>query len=106
MVIQHNIAALNAYRQLNTNTSSVGKNLEKLSSGYAINRAGDDASGLAISEKMRAQISGLQVAQKECPRRHLSRTDRRGSANRSPLDAQPYDRACGEIRQWHGTGQR
>ena len=64
MVIQHNIAALNAYRQLNTNTSAVGKNLEKLSSGYAINRAGDDASGLAISEKMRAQISGLQVAQK------------------------------------------
>ncbi len=64
MRIQHNITALNAHRNLYNNNSSVGKNLEKLSSGYRINRAGDDAAGLAISEKMRAQITGLQTAQK------------------------------------------
>ncbi|MDE6931063.1 MAG: flagellin [Oscillospiraceae bacterium] len=64
MRIQHNIAAMNAYRNYNINTSAVSKNLEKLSSGYKINRAGDDAAGLAISEKMRAQISGLNAASK------------------------------------------
>ena len=64
MRIQHNIAALNSYRNLTNNNSAVSKNLEKLSSGYKINRAGDDAAGLAISEKMRAQITGLETAQK------------------------------------------
>ena len=64
MRIQHNIAALNSYRNLTGNNSAVSKNLEKLSSGYKINRAGDDAAGLAISEKMRAQITGLNTAQK------------------------------------------
>ena len=64
MRIQHNIAALNSYRQLGNNNNAVAKNLEKLSSGYRINRAGDDAAGLAISEKMRAQITGLETAQK------------------------------------------
>lgn len=64
MRIQHNIASLNAYRNYTNNTNAVSKNLEKLSSGYRINRAGDDAAGLAISEKMRAQITGLEVAQK------------------------------------------
>ena len=56
MRIQHNIMALNSNRQLGENNSAVSKSLEKLSSGYRINRAGDDAAGLAISEKMRAQI--------------------------------------------------
>ena len=64
MRIQHNIAALNSYRNLTGNNNAVAKNLEKLSSGYRINRAGDDAAGLAISEKMRAQITGLETAQK------------------------------------------
>lgn len=64
MRIQHNIASLNSYRNYTNNTNSVSKNLEKLSSGYRINRAGDDAAGLAISEKMRAQITGLETAQK------------------------------------------
>ena len=64
MRIQHNIMAMNAYRNYSNNTSALSKNLEKLSSGYKINRAGDDAAGLAISEKMRAQITGLEVAQK------------------------------------------
>ncbi len=62
MRIQHNIAAMNANRQLGINNNSVSKNLEKLSSGYKINRAGDDAAGLAISEKMRSQIRGLDQA--------------------------------------------
>ena len=56
MRIQHNIPAMNSYRNYNNNNKKLGRNLEKLSSGYAINRAGDDAAGLAISEKMRAQI--------------------------------------------------
>ncbi len=64
MRIQHNIMAMNAYRNYNTNTKALSGNLEKLSSGYKINRAGDDAAGLAISEKMRAQITGLNAAQK------------------------------------------
>ena len=61
--IQQNIMAMNAYRNYTNNTSALSKNLEKLSSGYKINRAGDDAAGLAISEKMRAQITGLNKAQ-------------------------------------------
>ena len=64
MRIQHNIMAMNAYRNYNNNVSAMKKNLEKLSSGFKINRAGDDAAGLAISEKMRAQITGLETAQK------------------------------------------
>ncbi|WP_295766148.1 flagellin, partial [uncultured Oscillibacter sp.] len=64
MRIQHNILAMNSYRNYTNNVNALGKNLEKLSSGYKINRAGDDAAGLAISEKMRSQITGLQAAQK------------------------------------------
>jgi flagellin len=62
MRINHNIAALNAYRQLSQNQLNVSKHLEKLSSGLRINRAADDAAGLAISEKMRSQIRGLSQA--------------------------------------------
>ncbi|CAG9705207.1 flagellin [Clostridium neonatale] len=59
MVISHNLNAMNAHRQMKTNTTNTGKAIEKLSSGLRINRAGDDAAGLAISEKMRSQIRGL-----------------------------------------------
>ncbi|WP_339220723.1 flagellin [Paenibacillus sp. FSL H8-0332] len=62
MIINHNIAALNTHRQLAANTANTNKNIEKLSSGLRINRAGDDAAGLAISEKMRGQIRGLDQA--------------------------------------------
>ena len=62
MVIQHNIAANNAYRNLSMNSTSSQKNLEKLSSGYRINRSADDAAGLAISEQMRSKINGLDQA--------------------------------------------
>ena len=63
MRIQHNISALNSHRQLGVNNNNISKSLEKLSSGYGINRAGDNAAGLAISEKMRAQIKGLEAAE-------------------------------------------
>jgi flagellin len=62
MRINHNIAALNTYRQLTIGNANAAKNMEKLSSGLRINRAGDDAAGLAISEKMRGQIRGLEQA--------------------------------------------
>lgn len=64
MIINHNIAALNTYNRLSANNASTSKSLEKLSSGLRINRAGDDAAGLAISEKMRGQIRGLDMAGK------------------------------------------
>ena len=59
MIINHNMNALNAHRNMNVNNTAAGKSMEKLSSGLRINRAGDDAAGLAISEKMRGQIRGL-----------------------------------------------
>ena len=62
MRINNNIMALNAYRNLNNTDTQLGKSLEKLSSGYRINRAADDAAGLVISQNLRAQISGLTVA--------------------------------------------
>ncbi|SEP89345.1 flagellin [Virgibacillus subterraneus] len=64
MIINHNIAALNTHRQLSNNNEATQGSLEKLSSGLQINKAGDDAAGLAISEKMRGQIRGLEMAQK------------------------------------------
>ncbi|MCJ8007600.1 flagellin Hag [Lederbergia wuyishanensis] len=62
MIINHNIAALNTHRQLGAATNAQSKSMEKLASGLRINRAGDDAAGLAISEKMRAQVKGLDQA--------------------------------------------
>ena len=62
MIINHNISALNNYRQMGINNSANAKSMEKLSSGLRINKAGDDAAGLAISEKMRAQVRGLDQA--------------------------------------------
>ena len=62
MVVQHNMAAANANRQLGISTGTLSKSTEKLSSGYRINRAADDAAGLSISEKMRSQIRGLNKA--------------------------------------------
>ena len=62
MVVQHNITAMNSNRQLGITTSKQAKSTEKLSSGYKINRAADDASGLSVSEKMRRQIRGLTQA--------------------------------------------
>ena len=62
--IQNNIEAFNAHRQLVGSSNALAKSMERLSSGYRINRASDDAAGLAISEKLRAQVGGLQQAQR------------------------------------------
>jgi flagellin len=62
MRINHNVSAMNTYRQYSSNTKAANKSMEKLSSGYRINRAADDAAGLSISEKMRSQIRGLSQA--------------------------------------------
>lgn len=62
MIINHNMNALNAHRNMGINNTQAGKSMEKLSSGLRINRAGDDAAGLSISEKMRGQIRGLEQA--------------------------------------------
>lgn len=62
MIVQHNMTAFNANRQLNITNNNIAKKTEKLSSGYRVNRAADDAAGLSISEKMRAQIRGLDQA--------------------------------------------
>ena len=64
MRINNNITAINSHRQYTINNGNIGKNVEKLSSGFRVNRAGDDAAGLAISEKMRTQIRGLNMASK------------------------------------------
>jgi len=66
MVVQHNMAAMNANRTYKINSGSQAKKTEKLSSGYKINRAADDAAGLAISEKMRRQVRGLTQASMNC----------------------------------------
>ena len=62
MIVQHNMTALNANRQLGITNTNLARSTEKLSSGYRVNRAADDAAGLSISEKMRGQIRGLEQA--------------------------------------------
>ncbi|MDE6963763.1 MAG: flagellin, partial [Lachnospiraceae bacterium] len=64
MIVKHNLTAMNSNRMLGVNTATQAKTTEKLSSGYKINRAADDAAGLSISEKMRRQIRGLTQASK------------------------------------------
>src|SRR5688572_29414263 len=64
MIINHNLSAINSNRTLKFQHWNVDRNMEKLSSGMRINRAGDDASGLAVSEKMRSQIGGLRQAER------------------------------------------
>ena len=64
MIINHNLSAINSHRVLKFQNDEVSKNMETLSSGMRINRAGDDASGLAVSEKMRTQVKGLRQAER------------------------------------------
>ena len=75
MRINHNISALNTNNQLQKNNGATSSSLAKLSSGLRINSAADDAAGLAISEKMRSQISGLDQAQRQLQRRYLHDSD-------------------------------
>jgi flagellin len=71
MILNTNIASLNTQRNLQGTNNAMQKSLEKLSSGYRINRAADDAAGLAISETMKAQINGLNQAKRKCPGRNF-----------------------------------
>ena len=84
--INTNTEAFNAHRQLVGTAMSMSKSMEKLSSGLRINRAADDAAGLAISEKMRAQIRGVAQAQPQLAGRHLAGAVRRRRAERGALD--------------------
>ena len=86
MRINQNISAFNAYRNLSNTNTAMGKSLEKLSSGFRINRAADDASGLVRSEGLRSEIGGTKVAIRTRPGRHQLRADRRGCAERGALD--------------------
>ena len=85
--IQNNVEAFNAHRKLSGTASKAAKAMEKLSSGYRINRAADDAAGLAISEKMRGQIGGLGSGSAQRAGRHLAGADRRRCPQRGALDA-------------------
>ena len=83
MIINHNLSAMYANRQFGINNGNIDKNMEKLSSGLRINRAGDDASGLAVSEKMRSQIRGLNQASKNAANGIRSEERRVGKECRS-----------------------
>ena len=87
MSIQTNIAAMDAHRNLVNTTDELQTSMERLSSGYRINSAADDAAGLAISEKLDAQVSGLQQATAERPGRRIARADRRRGDERGADDA-------------------
>ena len=85
--IQNNVEAFNAHRNLIRPRSKLAKSMERLSRGYRINRAADDAAGLAISERMRGQIGGLDQAQRNIAGRRLDGADGGRLARRGPLDA-------------------
>ena len=87
MIINTNTMALNAYNNLQNTQMNLSSSLEKLSSGYRINKASDDASGLVISEGLKSQISGLQQATSQRTERHLGRADRRRCAVVGAVDA-------------------
>ena len=105
MLINTNIMALNAYNNLQNTQMDLSSSLEKLSSGYRINKAADDASGLVISENLKSQVSGLQQATAQRPGRHLGRADRRRCAVVGAVDAaahpRPRDRVGQHRRQRH-----
>ena len=85
--IQNNVEAFNTHRQLTATATQASKSMEKLSSGYRINRAADDAAGLGISEKMRGQIGGLAQAQRNAQDGISLRPDRGRRARRGPQHA-------------------
>ena len=87
MIINTNTMALNAYNNLQNTQMNLSSSLEKLSSGYRINKAADDASGLVISEGLKSQVSGLQQATSQRAERHLGRADRRRCAVFGAVDA-------------------
>lgn len=88
MRIQHNLSAINSQRNISATNQTMAKNLEKLSSGYRINRAGDDAAGLAISESMRSQITGMNQGKRNT-QDGISGADRGRCIDRGSFHAEP-----------------
>jgi flagellin-like protein len=106
MIINHNMSAMYANRQLGVSGSEMGRNLEKLSSGMRINKAGDDASGLAVSEKMRSQIRGLNQAEKKHSERYFFYPDiRRLSSGNSGYSSQGK-RTFSSVSKWYLYSRR
>ena len=99
--INTNVAALNAQRNLASTNRRLGGLFEKLSSGMRINRTADDAAGLAISEKMRVQIRGMQQGQRNAQDGVLHAADDRGRAERGPHGPPAHPRTCGAGQQHH-----
>jgi len=94
MIINHNMMAMNTHRQMGINQNNSGKSIEKLSSGLRINRAGDDAAGLAISEKMRGQIRGLNQASRNAETHDILQRMRELAVQSSNDTLQPEDRTA------------
>ena len=95
--IQNNVEAFNTHRQLTTTSTAAAKSMEKLSSGYRINRAADDAAGLAISEKMRGQVGGLAQAQRNA-QDGISLVQTAEGAVQAPLGVRPQDNSSAQDR--------
>ena len=104
--IQNNVEAFNAHRQLTGTASKAAKAMEKLSTGYRVNRAADDAAGLAISEKMRAQIGGLAQAQRNAQDGVSLVQTAEGALNEVHSMLEPHPRAEGAVRQRHAVDRR
>ena len=96
MIINHNVSAIFAHRTLKFHDWSLTSDIEKLSSGLRINKAGDDASGLAVSEKMRSQIQGLRQAERHQPDREAALS---GCADQARLVLRPYAERVRSLRQ-------
>ena len=101
MIINHNMSALFANRQVKFNELDLNKDIEKLSTGMRINRAGDDASGLAVSEKLRSQIRGLNQAEQEHRERGVLHPDHRRLPGGDPGHHAPDPRAGCPVGKRH-----
>ena len=102
MVVKHNLVAMNSNRMFNLTNKGQARSTEKLSSGYKINRAADDAAGLSISEKMRRQIRGIV----QCSGRYFLCADSGGRVERSSRYAAAHERACGQRCEWNADNGR
>ena len=104
--VNTNVEAFNAHRNLSATSTALSKSMEKLSSGLRINRAADDAAGLAISEGMRCPDPRHRPGQPQRPGRHLARPDGGGCAERDALDPAAHPRAADPVRQRHAVHVR
>ena len=101
MRINNNLMAMNTHRQMGVVAGQQSKSMEKLSSGYRINRAGDDAAGLSISEKMRAQIRGLNQASRKCAGWYFYDPNCRRCVKRDTFYPSKNERVSSTIIKWY-----